>query len=218
MSNAIRSNGTKIQRGVASVITPQTISSIAVVGSLATLTSAVAHGLNTGDIITITGATPAAYNGTWAITKLAATTLTFTTLSAPGGAATVMGTYTAQAIVWATLEESTDIKFGGISIASIDVTHLLSTSKEFIAGMKDNGACDISCNFTNGPVQTLMRGDCNLGTTSPYQVIIPSGAQNISIGFNAFHTKYGGPDVKVDGELGISITLKITGDITITTA
>ena len=213
-SQALRSQLTKISRGVSAVVTPQTISSITAVGALATMTTALAHTLNTGDSITVSGATPAAYNGTFTVTKLTATTLSYATATAPGGVATPVGSYTAVGITWAVVEEANDVKLGGISVSSIDVTHLLSTSKEFIAGLKDNGTCDISCNFINGAVQTLMRTDTNTGTTSPYQIAISSGAQTIYFTFYGFITKYAGPDAKVDGKLEIQMTLKVTGDIT----
>jgi hypothetical protein len=120
--------------------------------------------------------------------------------------------------VFSPVEEANDIKLGGISVSSIDVTHLASTSKEFVAGLKDNGTCDISCNFTNGVTQAQMRTDMNAGTTSPYKVIILGpGATTTTFSFSGFLTKYAGPDAKVDGKLEIQMTIKITGDITITT-
>jgi hypothetical protein len=217
-SKAIRSQGTYLQRGTSSAVTPQTIASITATGTTATLTTSSAHGLNTGDTITVSGATPAAYNGTFTFTKLTSTTGTYTTLTAPGGAASVVGSYTATTATYAQLEESNDIKLGGVSVSAIDVTHLLSTAKEFIAGLKDNGSCDYTCNFINGTVQETMRQDCNNGVTSPYQIVIPNGATTITMSFSAFHTKFDGPEAKVDGKLEIMGSLKITGDITLTSA
>lgn len=51
---------------------PQTISTITNVGTLATLTTAAAHGLQTGNAVTVLGATPAAYNGNYQITVIPA--------------------------------------------------------------------------------------------------------------------------------------------------
>lgn len=217
-SQAIRSQGTYIQRGALAIVTPQTISSITATGSLATVTTAIAHGLLTGALVTHAGASPSAFNGLYAITVLTATTYTYTTATPPGGPATTVGTYTAQSVTFATVEESNDIKLGGVSVSSIDVTHLLSTAKEFVAGLKDNGSCDVAANFINGTVQTLMRADMNNGVTSPYRMIIPAQSVTITIAFSGFLTKYAGPDAKVDGKLEIQMSLKITGDITITSA
>lgn len=72
----------------ASTSTAQTISSITHVGAVATVTTASAHGLITGNQVTISGATPSAYNGTFIITKLSNTTFSYTMASTPGSDAT----------------------------------------------------------------------------------------------------------------------------------
>jgi hypothetical protein len=118
--------------------------------------------------------------------------------------------------VFTDLEEASEIKLGGVAVSAIDVTHLKSTSKEFIAGLKDNGNCDFKCNFINGTVQEAMRQDCNNGVTAPYNVVITNGTTTITFTFDGFLTKYDGPEATVDGKLEISGTIKITGDITMT--
>jgi len=82
---------------VATTTTAQTISSITRGGTgnlTATLTTASAHGLVTNNRVTIAGATPTEFNGTYVITVTGPTTFTYTMASAPSGNATVMGTYT----------------------------------------------------------------------------------------------------------------------------
>ena len=217
-SQALRSQFSYIQRGATASVPPQTIVSITATGSVATLTTSVAHGLSSGALVTVAGATPSAYNGQYSITVLSTTTFSYTTSTAPGGAATAMGSYTALAVTFSTVEEANDIKLGGVSIGTIDVTNLQSVAKEFIAALKDSGSCDIAANFINGAVQTLMRNDCNGGITSPYQIVIPAGLTNITMAFSGFLTKYAGPDIKVDGKLEIQMTIKITGPITTTQA
>lgn len=63
-----------------------------------TATTSVAHGFQNGDSVTITGVTPAVYNGTWTINAAAGSTFTF-----PGtigwGAGTVFGTVRNNTIV-----------------------------------------------------------------------------------------------------------------------
>jgi len=71
----------------------KTISSITHVESLATLTTAVAHGLSTGAYVSITGTTPADYSGVFKITVISPTKFTYTTVTTPSGNATVVGTY-----------------------------------------------------------------------------------------------------------------------------
>ena len=79
---------------VATTTTAQTISTLTHVTTTATLTTSSAHGLVTGNRITVSGATPAAYNGSFVITKTGANTLTYTMLSDPGANASPVGTYT----------------------------------------------------------------------------------------------------------------------------
>jgi hypothetical protein len=74
----------------------QTISSITYAGTLATLTTASAHGLTTGRTISITGCTPSVYNGIYTITVTGANTLTYVLNSPPASNATVVGAYTIQ--------------------------------------------------------------------------------------------------------------------------
>jgi hypothetical protein len=71
----------------------QTISSITNVTTTATLTTATNHNLTTGTFITVSGATPAAYNGTFSITVVDAVSFTYTMLTDPAGSATVVGSY-----------------------------------------------------------------------------------------------------------------------------
>lgn len=86
-------NGTSWLK-IANTTTAQTISTITHVGTTATLTTASAHGLVTGNQVTITGATESNYNGTYIITVTGATTFTYVMASAPASDASVVGSYT----------------------------------------------------------------------------------------------------------------------------
>ena len=79
---------------VATTTTAATISTITHVGAVATLTTATAHGLITGNRVTISGATASDYNGTYVITKTGANTFTYTMATTPAADATVVGSYT----------------------------------------------------------------------------------------------------------------------------
>jgi hypothetical protein len=79
---------------VATTTTAATISTITKSGTTATLTTATAHGLITGNRVTISGASSSEYNGTFVITRTGANTFTYTMLSTPAANATVVGTYT----------------------------------------------------------------------------------------------------------------------------
>lgn len=82
---------------VATTSTAQTISTITRGGTgnlTATLTTASAHGLATGNRVTISGASPSGFNGTFVITVTGSTTFTYTMAADPGGNATTVGSYT----------------------------------------------------------------------------------------------------------------------------
>jgi len=94
-------DGTLWQRS-ATTGTAQTISTITRGGTgnlTATLTTAVAHGLVTGNTVTVAGAVPAEFNGTYRITVTNATTFTYTMATAPSGDASTVGTYTVKYFV-----------------------------------------------------------------------------------------------------------------------
>jgi hypothetical protein len=93
---AIIYDGTRWAK-MATTTTAQTISTITRGGTgnlTATLTTAAPHGLATGNRVTISGATEANYNGSYAITVTGASTFTYTMATAPAANATVVGTYT----------------------------------------------------------------------------------------------------------------------------
>jgi hypothetical protein len=79
----------------ATTSTAQTISNLTSSGTTCTLVTSVAHGLVTGNQVTITGASPSQYNGTFKITVVNGTTFTYTALSAPASSpASPLGSYT----------------------------------------------------------------------------------------------------------------------------
>ena len=123
--------------------------------------------------------------------------------------------------VFTEIEECSDIKLGGLTVTSIDVTHLKSAAKEFIPGLSDNTTVDLTCNFINGPIQNAVRADANAAVIAPYQILINTGTPALpsvtTIAFSGFVTKISGPDAKVDSKLEIQITIKVTGALTITT-
>lgn len=70
-----------------------TTTALTYAGGVATATFAAAHGLTVGQYVTVSGAVPAQYNGTYQVqTVPSTTTLTFVPASAPSGAATTQAT------------------------------------------------------------------------------------------------------------------------------
>ena len=91
----IRYNTTTGQyEGFTTIAAQTTLSTITNSTTTATATTVGNHNMQTGDYVTITGCTPAAYNGSFTITVTGNTTFTYTMLSNPGGSASVIGTYT----------------------------------------------------------------------------------------------------------------------------
>ena len=86
--------------------TSYAITSITNTGTGALVTTAAAHNLYTGNIITVAGATPSAYNGTYAITRQSATTFTYALTTNPGGNATVVGTYSLAVVTMSTISHT----------------------------------------------------------------------------------------------------------------
>jgi hypothetical protein len=74
-------------------VSGQTISSITNSTTTATLTTASAHGLSTGNFVVVSGASPSAYNGEYAITVTGSTTFTYTMASDPAASASTVGSY-----------------------------------------------------------------------------------------------------------------------------
>ena len=74
--------------------TAQIITTLTHTGTTANVTTASNHGLVTGNRITLSGATPSDYNGTYVITVTGLTTFTYVMATTPATNATVVPTYT----------------------------------------------------------------------------------------------------------------------------
>jgi hypothetical protein len=79
---------------LANTSTAATISTITHTGTTANVTTATAHGLVTGNEITVSGAAPTDYNGTYVITKTGANTFTYVMATTPATNAITVGSYT----------------------------------------------------------------------------------------------------------------------------
>jgi hypothetical protein len=93
IAGSIRYNSSISQYEGAGNVTGASIASITRLATVATLTTSTSHGLTTGDYITVSGASPAAYNGTYAVTVTGPTTLEYTMAVTPANNATVVGSY-----------------------------------------------------------------------------------------------------------------------------
>ena len=95
VTGMIRYNSTiGAYEGYKSGITGVSIASLTYSTTTATLTTTSAHGLTTGTIVVVSGATPSAYNGTFTITVTSSTAFTYVMGSNPGANASPVGSYT----------------------------------------------------------------------------------------------------------------------------
>jgi hypothetical protein len=79
--------------GCVAVTAGATISSITRVSTLATLTTSTDHGLKTGDFVTVSGAIPIAFNGTYEIIVTGVNTFTYVMSTTPASDASTVGSY-----------------------------------------------------------------------------------------------------------------------------
>lgn len=132
---------------MATTSTAQTISSITRGGTgnlTATLTTAAPHGLVTGNRVSISGATPTQYNGTYRITVTGLNTFTYTMATAPSGDATVMGLYTVNGITGVNSNTFVNVNLfknhlyfcqnNSLSFWYLDVTAISGLATEFALG------------------------------------------------------------------------------------
>lgn len=95
------------------------ITSITRVGTTATLTTGSNHGRTTGDTVSVWGADPDEYNGTFVITVTTPATFTYTMTADPGASADPVGLYSyngsTQNFTGTTLDQWTGCVLGGVA-------------------------------------------------------------------------------------------------------
>ena len=79
--------------GCVAVANGAAISTITRVTTTATLTTSTNHGLSTGTFVTVSGAIPTAFNGTYSITVTGVNTFTYVMATTPSADATTVGSY-----------------------------------------------------------------------------------------------------------------------------
>lgn len=116
---------------------------------------------------------------------------------------------------FSTIAEINDISGPNMSRATIDTTSLDTTGgyKTFIASFRDGGEIQLEMNFTqNGYNQ--MKDDFEDSDPRDYQIVFPD-TEATTLGFSALVTALGTKFPKED-KIGCSVTLKISGQITLT--
>jgi len=117
------------------------------------------------------------------------------------------------------LIQITSIDGPGGSADSVEITNYDSTTREFRAGLSDPGK--FTFEFNLDPIDTEQRwlmGLTAAGTTHDWQVSIPTSPKTTLLDFQAFCTA-AAPGFGAPGEVATgSVTLKVTGDVTWSTA
>ncbi|MBV5268978.1 MAG: hypothetical protein JZU55_02505, partial [Afipia sp.] len=117
--------------------------------------------------------------------------------------------------VYTTIGEQTNVTPYGISVDSIDASHEGSPSahREFIPGLVDAGEVSFEVHYVpGGTAEATLMGA--LRTTQVCRTVFPSGAQ---ANYSAFITEMS-PEAPLDDKMVMSITMKLTGVITMAAA
>lgn len=98
----------------------------------------------------------------------------------------------------------------------IDVTSLDSTGgyREFIAGFRDGGEITLEMNFTPAGFNDL-KDDYESDVAQAYTIVLSDVAAT-TLGFSGFVTSLG-VAVPIDDKVTCNVTIKISGQVTITT-
>jgi len=98
----------------------------------------------------------------------------------------------------------------------IDVSHLGSTSKEYLAGLGDSGQIQLSCLFTGGTEQMdLRRMFTTTADAEAFLIKIPTTSaktQFHQFGFNAVVLSWDLTE-SVDAAVVLNVTLQVTGAV-----
>lgn len=117
--------------------------------------------------------------------------------------------------VFTTIGEQTNVTPFGVSVDSIDASHMQSPNawREFIAGLKDAGEASVDINYVpGGSTETLLFS--LLGSAQVFRTVFPSGA---IAQYSGIITEIS-PETPLDDKMAVSLTVKISGQITLTAA
>ena len=115
---------------------------------------------------------------------------------------------------WVALAEVNSIGGPSKTRDTIDVTSLDSVDgyREFITGFRDAGTIQLGMNFTRESYD-IVNDDFESDVAQNYEIVFPD-ADNTTFEFAAFVTEVP-TDIPMDDKITVSVTLKITGPVTI---
>jgi hypothetical protein len=207
------SQGTKLEMktGAGSA---ETITEIAL--GYPTILTSVAHALDNGDVVTLAsfaGDDAADINSLVRVVKNVTTDTFAVDVDTTGKTITDnTDTATATPVEWTEIGEVTDVDRAAGSRSEIDTTHLQSTSKEYLLGLRDSGTVTFNVNwlFDDAGQLALLTAE---GSDDAYDFRVTYPSTDVMT-FSAYVQSVSGPSAAVDGKLSGSVTLRITGDVT----
>lgn len=119
--------------------------------------------------------------------------------------------------VFTELQEVISITPPSATLDQIDVSHMTSPNRrrEFISGMTDSGECSLEMNWVPGSASDdilfdLLSLGVGVSRLRAMRITYPNG---VTDSFSGELTGYE-PAVQVDDKMTITVTFKVTGDIT----
>jgi hypothetical protein len=106
--------------------------------------------------------------------------------------------------------EITNIRFGGVSASSIDVTKLVDADKSYICGFADGGTVTVTC-YCNGAPTAIAK---NTATTTSFVVSLGGATSTYpTVSFSAY-VQGVSFEAAVDAAVMVTYTLRISGAVT----
>jgi len=208
---AIAAQGTKVEIGTGTG-TAKSVTAIAL-GNPTILTSA-AHTLANGDVVTLgdfTGDDAATLNAKACVVKNVTNNTFAVDIDTTGK--TIVGTAaTATPVLWTEIKEIYDVNPDGGESSEIDTTHLRSTAKEFMTGLKDWGSIsmDMAWLFDDAGQLALLEAQA---AASKKDFKITYGNSKTAT-FKGYVKNVSGPTASVDDKLTGTASIKISGTVT----
>jgi hypothetical protein len=175
-----------------------------------TIVQSTAHGFSNGDVVTfaaLTGNTT--LNGKTLVVKNVTTNTFAVDVDTTGGSAWASGG-TITPVTWTTIANIRDFTAFDGSAAVIDVTNLLSTSKEKRMGLQDNGNFSFNMDQDNSDAgQLALRASRTAQSLKQYKLTLPNAN---TATFSAYCSKVSDAG-SVDGVVKNAVTLIISGDV-----
>lgn len=103
-----------------------------------------------------------------------------------------------------------------MTMGSTETTHLLSSWREYMANIPDGGEVAVSIEYDpSGATHQQLFTSFTTGITEAWKVVF-ADAGNAEVSFSGFITNFEWDETQVDGVVTASITIKITGAVSIT--